>query len=110
MRLTVPEMRAILERRREEVRAARHSLPAMRRFLYRQLQQPDVVTDDAMMSAKFAAILSELPEETAEKLRLIDEFTAALHETIVMLSDWHASINEAGLTAGIGGGGGEEEE
>jgi hypothetical protein len=109
MSLTVPEMRAILERRRDEVRAARHSLPAMRRFLYRQLQQGDVVTDDAMMSDEFGAILSEVSPETAEKLRLIDEFTAALHETIVMLTDWHASINEAGLTAGVGGGDEEKE-
>jgi hypothetical protein len=105
MRLTVPEMQNLLERRREEVRAARHSLPAMRRFLYRQLQRPGAVTDDALMSAEFAAILSGLPEETAEKLRLIDEFTTALHETIVMLTDWNAAINEAGI-----GGADEEEE
>jgi hypothetical protein len=104
MRLTLDEMRVILERRREEVRAARHSLPALRRHLYRQLQQPGAVTDDAMMSDEFAAILGELPGETAEKLRLIDEFTAALHETIVMLTDWHSSINEAGI------GGADEEE
>jgi hypothetical protein len=72
----------------------------MRRFLYRQLQQPDAVTDDAMMSDEFAAILSGLPEETAEKLRLIDEFNVTLHETIVMLSDWNSSINEAGIAGG----------
>jgi hypothetical protein len=107
MRLTLTQMQTILERRRAEVRAARHSLPAMRRFLARQFQQGGAVTDDDMMSSEFGAILSEVSEETAEKLRLIDEFNVTLHETIEMLSDWHSSINEAGIG---GGDEGEEEE
>ena len=95
-RLTIPDMRSIVTRWQSEVRQARHSLPALRRFLVRRQAAATAGTgDQARMVEEFQTILAEVPPETAERLRLLDEFAAVLHESDVMLQAWNDAMNEA---------------
>ena len=91
-RLTIPDMQSIVGRWQSEVRQARHSLPALRRFLFRRQAGAG---DQARMVEEFQAILAEVPPETAERLRLLDEFAAVLHEAQVRMHDCNHTLNEA---------------
>jgi hypothetical protein len=100
-------MRAIVQRWRDEVHRAGHSRSAMRHFVLRRH-----ATDDAekkVMAAEFLAILAEVPAETAERLRLLDEFAAVLHDASMMLHDWNRALDEV-EAGGIAGGDGDDDE
>jgi hypothetical protein len=89
-------MQSIVIRWQAEVRQARHSLPALRRFLFRRQAAATAGTgDQARMVEEFKAILAGVPPETAERLRLLDEFAAVRHESDVMLQAWNEAMNEA---------------
>jgi hypothetical protein len=95
-RLAPADMRAIVTRWQSEVRQARHSLPALRRFLFRrQAAATAGAGDQTRMVEEFQTILAEVPPETAERLRLLDEFAAVLHESGMMLNDWTHTLDEA---------------
>ena len=95
-RLTVSDMQSIVGRWQSEVRQARHSLPALRRFLIRREAAAAAgAGDQARMVEEFQTILAEVPPETAERLRLLDEFAAVLHEAQVRMHDCNHTLNEA---------------
>ena len=95
-RLTIADMQSIVRRWQAEVRQARHSLPALCRFLFRRQAAATAGTgDQARMVEEFQTILAEVPPETAGRLRLVDEFAAVLHESDVMLQAWNDAMNEA---------------
>jgi hypothetical protein len=101
-------MQSIVGRWQSEVRQARHSLPALRRFLIRREAAAAAgAGDQARMVEEFQTILAEVPPETAERLRLLDEFAAVLHESDVMLQAWNDAMNEA--EAGAAGQGDDED-